>query len=208
MPGESLWTEDPGGLQSMGSQRVGHDWVTNTLLFKLEWNTFLPSSFPPSLLFLPSVSLHLLPHTSLTTKAMRWDVSKFAPLRGAQCLRGVLEPEWVRKLASGSMYVCVSGYVHMYLMSSIHTHTYPVSVIRIHTLCQFSSVQLLSCVRLFVTPAYPMSVVMCTYILCQLCPHITYVGYLHAHPGSAHWEGLETVTSHSNEHIWHPDLCL
>ena len=25
------WTEDPGGLQSMGSQRVGHNWVTNTL---------------------------------------------------------------------------------------------------------------------------------------------------------------------------------
>ena len=23
------WTDDPGGLQSMGSQRVGHDWVTN-----------------------------------------------------------------------------------------------------------------------------------------------------------------------------------
>ena len=22
------WTEEPGGLQSMGSQRVGHDWVT------------------------------------------------------------------------------------------------------------------------------------------------------------------------------------
>ena len=21
------WTEDPGGLQSMGSQRVGHDWA-------------------------------------------------------------------------------------------------------------------------------------------------------------------------------------
>ena len=26
------WTEEPGGLQSMGSQRVGHDWVTNTFL--------------------------------------------------------------------------------------------------------------------------------------------------------------------------------
>ena len=25
-----LWTEEPGGLQSMSSQRVGHDWVTNT----------------------------------------------------------------------------------------------------------------------------------------------------------------------------------
>ena len=24
------WTEEPCGLQSMGSQRVGHDWMTNT----------------------------------------------------------------------------------------------------------------------------------------------------------------------------------
>ena len=23
------WTEEPGGLQSMGSQRIGHDWVTS-----------------------------------------------------------------------------------------------------------------------------------------------------------------------------------
>ena len=27
-PGESPWTEEPGVLQSMRSQRVGHDWVT------------------------------------------------------------------------------------------------------------------------------------------------------------------------------------
>ena len=26
------WTEEPGGLQSMGLQRVGHDWATNTYL--------------------------------------------------------------------------------------------------------------------------------------------------------------------------------
>ena len=26
------WTEDPGGLQSMGSQRVEHDWAINTYL--------------------------------------------------------------------------------------------------------------------------------------------------------------------------------
>ena len=26
------WTEEPGGLQSIGLQRVGHDWVTNTLM--------------------------------------------------------------------------------------------------------------------------------------------------------------------------------
>ena len=28
LSGESPWTKEPGGLQSMGSQRVRHDWVT------------------------------------------------------------------------------------------------------------------------------------------------------------------------------------
>ena len=28
------WTEKPGGLQSMGSQRVGHHWATNTFTFQ------------------------------------------------------------------------------------------------------------------------------------------------------------------------------
>ena len=35
-----LWTETPVGLQSMGSQRIGHDWVTNTFTFfsePLKW---------------------------------------------------------------------------------------------------------------------------------------------------------------------------
>ena len=30
LPEESSWTEEPGGLQSMGLQRVTHDWATNT----------------------------------------------------------------------------------------------------------------------------------------------------------------------------------
>ena len=30
------WTEEPGGLQSTGSQRVGHDWVTNTTTTTLQ----------------------------------------------------------------------------------------------------------------------------------------------------------------------------
>ena len=29
LPGEFPWTEEPGGLQSMGSQRGGHDWASN-----------------------------------------------------------------------------------------------------------------------------------------------------------------------------------
>ena len=31
------WTEEPGGLQSMGSQRVGCDWATNTYLPSGMW---------------------------------------------------------------------------------------------------------------------------------------------------------------------------
>ena len=27
------WTKEPGGLQSMGLWRVGHDWATNTFTF-------------------------------------------------------------------------------------------------------------------------------------------------------------------------------
>ena len=27
---EIPWTEEPGGLQPTGSQRIGHDWATNT----------------------------------------------------------------------------------------------------------------------------------------------------------------------------------
>ena len=32
---EIPWTEEPGGLQSIGSQRVRHNWETNTFAFKL-----------------------------------------------------------------------------------------------------------------------------------------------------------------------------
>ena len=33
------WTEEPGGLQSMGLQRVRHYWVTNTLTTKIRKKT-------------------------------------------------------------------------------------------------------------------------------------------------------------------------
>ena len=39
LPGESPWTEEPGGLHSMGSQRVGHDWTIkhSTGKYQREW---------------------------------------------------------------------------------------------------------------------------------------------------------------------------
>ena len=38
LPGESPWTQEPGGLQSMGSQRVGHNWVTKHYSTPQRWN--------------------------------------------------------------------------------------------------------------------------------------------------------------------------
>ena len=35
LPGESPWTEEPGGLQSMESQRVGHDWAQHSTFYTL-----------------------------------------------------------------------------------------------------------------------------------------------------------------------------
>ena len=32
------WTEEPGGLQSMGLQRVGHDWLTLSYLLTSVWD--------------------------------------------------------------------------------------------------------------------------------------------------------------------------
>ena len=40
LPRESPWKEETCGLQSMGSQRVGHDWATKyTQMIWLEWNS-------------------------------------------------------------------------------------------------------------------------------------------------------------------------
>ena len=47
------WMEEPGGLQSMGSLRVGHDWATSLCLF-----TFMPwrRKWQPTPVFLPGES--------------------------------------------------------------------------------------------------------------------------------------------------------
>ena len=42
---ENPWTEKPGRLQSMGSQRIGHDWVTNTFIFTLKRDKNRPKTW-------------------------------------------------------------------------------------------------------------------------------------------------------------------
>ena len=47
------WAEEPGGLQSMESQRVGHDWVTSLSLFTfMHWRR----KWQPTPVFLPGES--------------------------------------------------------------------------------------------------------------------------------------------------------
>ena len=47
------WTEEPGGLQSMGSLKVGHDWSTSLSLFTfLHWRR----KWQPTPVFLPGES--------------------------------------------------------------------------------------------------------------------------------------------------------
>ena len=47
------WTEEPGGLQSMGSRRVGYDWVTSLSLFTfMHWRR----KWQPTPVFLPGES--------------------------------------------------------------------------------------------------------------------------------------------------------
>ena len=65
------WTEESGGLQSMGSQRVGHDWVTehthtHTCLY---WR---PRVFFPKEIVLFSVSLSFSPLPLNTLPLVSW----------------------------------------------------------------------------------------------------------------------------------------
>ena len=66
------WTEEPGGLQSTGSQRVGHDWATSISLSTfMHWRR----KWQPTPVFLPGesqgwrslVSCHLWGHTESDT---------------------------------------------------------------------------------------------------------------------------------------------
>ena len=45
----TLWTEAPGGLQCMGSQRVGQDWATNTFTYPKDDGGPLKESLSESL---------------------------------------------------------------------------------------------------------------------------------------------------------------
>ena len=55
------WTEEPGGLQLMGLQRVGHDWVTNTFTF-IYYYSIIHNSFTASKSFVSPIHHSLPPY--------------------------------------------------------------------------------------------------------------------------------------------------
>ena len=84
------WTEEPGGLQSMGSLRVGHDWETSLSLFtfmhwRRKWQptpVFLPGESQGrwSLMGCPSMGSHRVGHdwSDLTAAAAAAAASCFS----------------------------------------------------------------------------------------------------------------------------------
>ena len=90
------WTEEPGGLQSMGSQRVGHDWSAS---LSLAWNVplvsliFLKRALVFPILLFSSISLHWsLRKAFLALLAILWNSAfkgiylSFSPLPLASLL--------------------------------------------------------------------------------------------------------------------------
>ena len=71
------WIEEPGGLQSMGSQRVGHGWATNTLTFSLTHRKCIGKVvtfffFPLFLLDHPSQTCHWLSFSCVCVLPSVW----------------------------------------------------------------------------------------------------------------------------------------
>ena len=85
------WTEEPGGLWSMGSQRVRHNWATNCVLYFTDgvettetlstfhsgWMTELPND---TILYFAAqdekqsvARAHLFKHCSLKIRMIRWN---------------------------------------------------------------------------------------------------------------------------------------
>ena len=89
------WTEEPGGLQSMGSQRVRHDWATS-LKRRIESESEVAQSCPtfcdPMDCSLPGSSIHGI----FQARVLEWVAVSFS--RGSSWLR-----DWTRvsRIAGG-----------------------------------------------------------------------------------------------------------
>ena len=131
------WTEEPGRLQSMGLQRVRHNWVTSLSLFTfVHWRR----KWQPTLVFLPGesqgrgslVGCRLWGHTELdTTDAMQQQQQSLIrcthcsePLWKGLCISNCFSPQSLQRCFSPRQYandgvatvskMCLSGSVSVF----------------------------------------------------------------------------------------------
>ena len=82
-----LWTEEPGGLQSMGSQRLRHDWVTNTVYrVNLRLSSYLSHKSIFILKNIYKCNANIIPNKINTTSLLlsnTWPLFKF---KGCGCM--------------------------------------------------------------------------------------------------------------------------
>ena len=130
------WTEEPGRLQSMGSQRVGHDWVTSRSLFTfhalekemathssvLAWR--IPGMAEPG--GLPSMGSHRVGHewSDLAAAAAWWKhLHEWAKVSNLQLFCFVFPYHIFRKYSSFSFYTFSIIY---FLYSLLKSHVYSI----------------------------------------------------------------------------------
>ena len=107
------WTEEPGGLQSMGSWRVGHDWVTslscigegngNPLQYSCLEN---PSDGEPAGLL--SVGSHRVGHDGSDLAA-----AALSSVKQGICL------DWLQKCLHCKLYVCLYFVFFWYILYTV-----------------------------------------------------------------------------------------
>ena len=94
------WTEEPGGLQSMGSQRVGRDWATNIFTFTFP-STLGAAPFPAPPHPPPTNGINLALFTLLLVSQMALVVKNLPANAGDIKIHG-FDP-WVRKISEEGM---------------------------------------------------------------------------------------------------------
>ena len=112
LPWKIPWTEDPGGLQSMGSLRVRHDWATSLSLFTfMQWRrkwqptpVFLPGESQGR--GLPSMGSHRVGHdwrdlAAAAAAELSWTPAPLA-------LAGDFNSRWVLRLTAGPLGMWIS----------------------------------------------------------------------------------------------------
>ena len=99
------WTEEPGGLQSMGSQRVRHDWATSLSLFAfMHWRR----KWQPTPVFLPGESQgrRSLVGCRMGSHSVRHDWSDLAAAAAAATLSMCGKVSWVDRTPRPTPVLC------------------------------------------------------------------------------------------------------